>query len=62
MAAPKRTRRLRFEADPHHELVYEDGKPAVHGGEEFPVDDATFERLMAAPYVHVSDVTPTKED
>lgn len=52
------TKRLRFDAEPHHTLVYDDERAAVHGGEEFDVDTATFERLMAAPYVRVSDTTP----
>jgi hypothetical protein len=57
MADEKLTKRLRFEAEPHHTLEYEDGKPAVHGGEEFHVDGETFAWLMAAPYVHVVDVS-----
>lgn len=55
-------RRLRFEAEPHHTLEYEDGKPPVHGGEEFHVDEETFAWLMAAPYVHVTDVSDSKPE
>lgn len=61
MAAEKHTKRLRFDAEPHHQLVYADGKEPVRGGETFQVDDDTFKRLLAAPHVPVSDATPTPE-